>query len=162
MLLQWKEPPGARTFLLRMAGGLRSLFFRDLLATGVPIVLFMLIVWLFALVVGADVMPFPRALLLFAAFSTAVSVLTSVLYLAIPHVRITSTQILVGMRVWGKRSIRGYDWETHPINGTEYAVLHLSTRGRPIRVALSPDLSQADVERALISFGLQRTQPGKA
>lgn len=158
ILLQWMEPPDARRFLLRMAGGLRHLFLGDLIATGVPIILIMLAVWLFALVAGANVMPFPKALLLFAALSIAVSVLVSVLYLAIPQVRITSTQIMVGMHKWGKQSLRGYDWEAHSINGTEYAVLHLSTRGRPIRVALSTDLPREDVERALISLGLQRTE----
>jgi hypothetical protein len=140
-----------------MAGGLRHLFLSDLIANGVPILLIMSAVWLFSLIVGANVMPFLKALLLFAALSVAVSVLISVASLAISQVQITSTQIAVGMRKWGKRSIRGYSWETHALDGTEYTVLHLSTRVSPIRVVLSPDIPRKDVEHALASFGLQRT-----
>lgn len=157
ILLQWKEPPEAKRLLLRIAGGLRHLFLSDLIANGAPILVVTSAIWLFALIVGANVMPFLNALLLFVAFSIAVSVLISVASLAISQVQITSTQIAVGMRKWSKRSIRGYSWETHAMNGKEYTVLHLSTRGSPIRVALSPDTPREDVEHALNSLGLQRT-----
>lgn len=154
--MQWTEPAGARWFLLKVSGGLRTLILRDLVGIGVPIVLILLIVWLFAMFAGAKVLPFPRAVLLFTVFGAAVSGLLSLAYLVIPQVQMTPRGMMVGPQKLNVKSIVGHAWEKHLIDGSEHAVLHVSTRRGSIRVALPRDLAQEDVERVVGTWGMQR------
>ena len=158
--VQWMEPAGARLFLLRLSGGLRTVFLRDLIGTGAPIVSILSIVWLFAVVAGANVLPFLWAILLFAAFGAAVSVFVSLAYLVFPQVQITPHTMTIGPRRVDQKSIIDHAWEKHLINGSELAVLHVSTRRGSIRVALPRELPRDDVERVVGMWGMERdTRP---
>ncbi len=134
---------------------------RNLVGTGAPIVSMLLIVWLFAMLAGANVMPFLRAVLLFAAFGAGVSIFLSLLYLTIRQVQITPNNLTVGLQKWSKKSIVDYAWERRSIDGFDHAVLHVSTRRESIRVALPLGLPPKDVERVLDLWGIRRGKRSK-
>lgn len=120
-----------------------------------PVVVIMCAIWLTALLMGADVMPFWKAFLLFVVLGVVVSSLTFGLNFASSRVQITRSHVVIGMRILSQRSIRGYGWETVLVDGAVYQVLRLSfERGRQVRVALPPGLPPTEVDRALISVGI--------
>lgn len=154
-LLEWREPVGARYRLLQASGGLRRLFILDLVTDGLPITLFLCGIWLVALWLGAKVMNFYPALLLFIAFAVAVAGVQSLLLLLTRTVRVTTRELCVGMRRWRTRAIRGWSWDESFPN-MEFPVLAVRLGRGILRIALAPELQKKTVEEALEASGIRR------
>jgi len=158
LLLQWSEPGGVRLSLLRLSGGLRQLFIASLIADGLPTVLILCGVWLFAFLAGAQVMKFGSALTLFAGLAAVIAALQCAMFFVGSQIRITSTHLYIGMRKWRNRAIRRYAWETREISGAALAVLAFTVgRGEAtVRVALPSSMLRDEVERILPEAGIQQ------
>lgn len=157
LLLRWVEPKGARMSLARQSAGMTRILFSDMLVEGAPVLLILLTVWTFALVAGAPVMTWWRALLLSAGFAIAVATLRWALIFVNRAICISIGHVSVGSRRWRNRSIRHWSWESHQVCGTDCTVLRLQLNNSAfIRVALAPETTIESVEQALIAAGLVR------
>ena len=149
-LLRWSEPKEARRHLVRESGGLRRLFVNEFWGEGVPVVLIMCAVWVFAFLAGAAVMDFWNALLMIIGFGIAIAMVQCGLYLGNSTVRISTTHVYVGFRRWRKRAIQNWDWERHQIGNDEHTVLRLQMkRSQVVRIALATQISMESVRDAL-------------
>ena len=156
VLLEWTEPEGARVYLAKVSGGLGRMFLRDLFIEGVPVFVFMLILWVFAYAAGAPVMEFWKSLVVVSIFAASIAALQFVLFFMNSRVRITATFVFLGTRRWRNRSIKSWSWETHNINSS-YDVLTLTMkRFEVIRVALPVSITKIDVENALQAARISR------